>query len=73
MNFARGRALEAEKGGERSEAGLRGEGTWAGSGPKQRRRILIRFLFYLIGLMNFVLLKLFIELRKFTGNFRRVY
>ena len=43
--------------GRREEGGRpEGEETWAGNGPKQRMRILIRFLFYLIGLMNFVLL-----------------
>jgi hypothetical protein len=41
-----------------------------GAGPAQRQRgeSLICFLFILIDLMNFVLLKLFIELRKFTEN-----
>ncbi len=43
--------------GRREEGGRpEEEETWAGNGPNQRRRILIRFCFYLIGLMNFVLL-----------------
>ena len=43
-----------------------GKGDWAGSGPKGREEVLICFSFYLIDSMNFVPLKLLLELRKFT-------
>jgi hypothetical protein len=38
-----------------------------------KREILFVFHLYLIGLMNFVILKLDIELRKFTGNSREYF
>jgi hypothetical protein len=37
-------------------------------GPKERKEDFICFLFILIDAMIFVLLKLFLELRKFTEN-----
>ncbi len=59
--------------------GLGGGGGGGGIGPgrergrlerEEGRGIYICFLFILIELMNFVLFKLFLEIRKFTGNFR---
>ena len=78
LHFARG---EGETGrrpkrgeGRPAEEGREGrgprerKGDWAGSGPKGREEVLICFSFYLIDSMNFVPLKLFLELRKFTEN-----
>jgi hypothetical protein len=63
-----GRA-EEEKGTGLAGWGKMEEGVhWAENGPKGEGGKLICFLFILIDLMNFALLKLFIELRKFTEN-----
>ncbi len=60
-------AREGEKGGARAA----GENEDLGrKWPKERKGGFICFLFILIDSMIFVLLKLFLELRKFAGNFR---
>ncbi len=70
----RERAERAEGEGrpERERKGARGprqrkEGLGR-KGPKERKEDFICFLFILIDAMIFVLLKLFLELRKFTEN-----
>jgi hypothetical protein len=64
--------------GPRGEGGdARPAGGEGGVGPKMAqggwREILFVFLFVLIDAMIFVLLKLFLELRKFTGKFQRIF
>lgn len=59
-----------EGGRERAERG--GKGILGRERPKGKMEFLISFQFVLIDFMNFVKLKLFLELRKFHGKFQRV-
>jgi hypothetical protein len=70
VDFERERAERAEGGGRPERERKEGLGR---KGPKERKEDFNCFLFILIDTMIFVLLKLFLELRKITEKFRRVH